>query len=350
MKLWFTKGLSNTAVAMSMIANDPLSRDMALLASHVDPLHPLRDVWQKFLVEPADAKGADYADWVYMTARREKIDLVIVQRQPRSLWPHRERFAEAGIELLIPAMPEVLDILDNKFSFQNDLNVPDLSAAGVFGHAAIPFANLAEFDAGRERLLASGEAPYGLCVKPVVGIFGSGFRRIDDDGNEFERLMSTDPEDLYRISLGGFRLALGRAEKPRPMILMPYLPGPERSVDFVAHQGELIAAVARRKVGKHQVLEVSGPAIDIVRKLARRYRLNGQCNLQTREIDGRQIVLEINARMSGGMAMSCLAGVNLPLLAVLAASGRVYPKPVYLTNRLHVAMVEKAQIINSDRL
>lgn len=87
-----------------------------------------------------------------------------------------------------------------------------------------------------------------------------------------------------------------------------------------------------------------------IEALTLRHRLNGHCNLQTREIDGRQIVLEINARMSGGMAMSCPAAVNLPLLAVLAASGRVYPEPVYITNTLHVAMVEKAQIINSDWL
>ncbi len=350
MKLWFTKGLSNTVDAIAMIAKDPLGHDMAILGSHVDPIQPLRDAWPQFLVEPRALKGPDYADWVYQTALQEKVDLIVAQRQPRSLWPERERFAAAGIRLLVPATPQVLDILDDKLLFQNDLHLADLSAAGVHGHAAIPFEDVAAFDAGREKLIASGDAKYGLCVKPVIGIFGSGFRRIDEDGNDFERLVSTDQDDLYRISLDGFRLALSRASKPRQMILMPYLPGVERSVDFVAHQGELIAAVARCKTGKHQVLEVSGPAIEIARALARRYQLNGQCNLQTREIDGRQVVLEINARMSGGMAMACLAGVNLPLLAVLSAAGLPYPDPVNLNGNLLVGMVEQARILNSDQL
>ena len=348
MKLWFTKGLSNTVEAMSMLARHPLRRDMEILGSNVDAIQPLRAAWPQFLVEPRVLKGSDYADWVYQTALEQKVDLIIAQRQPRSLWPDRARFADAGIHLLVPATPEVLDILDDKLLFQNDIDHADLSQAGVFGHAAIPFSTVAEFDAGREQLVASGKASYGVCVKPVTGIFGSGFRRIDEDGNDFDRLVSTDQDDLYRISLDGFRLALSRATQSRQMIVMPYLPGVERSVDFVSHQGMLIAAVARVKSGKHQVLEVAGPAIEIARALARRYGLNGQCNLQTREIDGRQVVLEINARMSGGMAMACLAGVNLPLLAVLSTAGLPYPDPAGLTGNLLVGMIEQARILNSD--
>ena len=348
MKVWFTKGLSNTVDAMAMIANDPLGRKMSILGSHVEAIQPLRAAWPQFLVEPRALKGREYADWVYDTAVQHKVDLIIAQRQPRSLWPERARFADAGIHLLVPATPQVLDILDDKLLFQNDLAHAELSEAGVFGHAAIPFSNVAEFDAGRDQLVASGKAIYGVCVKPVTGIFGSGFRRIDEDGNDFDRLVSTDQEDLYRISLDGFRLALSRATELRQMIVMPYLPGLERSVDFVAHQGQMIAGVARVKTGKHQVLEVAVPAIEIARVLARRSGLNGQCNLQTREIDGRQVVLEINARMSGGMAMACLAGVNLPLLAVLSAAGLPYPDPAGLIGNLLVGMIEQARILNSD--
>ncbi|MBC7738172.1 MAG: ATP-grasp domain-containing protein [Candidatus Saccharibacteria bacterium] len=350
MKVWFTKGLSNTVDAMALIANDPLGRHMSILGRHVEAIQPLRAAWPQFLVEPRALKGRDYAGWVYDTAVQQKVDLIVAQRQPRSLWPERARFAAAGIRLLVPATPPVLDLLDDKLLFQNDLGQAELAEAGVFGHAAIPFTTVDEFDAGRAQLVASGNASCGVCVKPVTGIFGSGFRRIDEDGNEFDRLVSTDQDDLYRISLDGFRLALSRSTKSRQMVVMPFLPGVERSVDFVAHQGHMIAGVARVKSGKHQRLEVTGPAIEIARVLARRYGLNGQCNLQTREIDGRQVVLEINARMSGGMAMACLAGVNLPLLAVLSAAGLPYPDPAGLTGDLLVGMIERAQILNSEAL
>jgi len=101
------------------------------------------------------------------------------------------------------------------------------------------------------------------------------------------------------------------------------LPGLERSVDFVARDGALLCAVVRVKMGKAQRLETSGPSVQMARVLADRYGLNGLCNLQTREDSaGREAVLEINPRMSGGMAMACLAGVNLPLMAVMAGLGR----------------------------
>jgi len=345
MKVWFTKGLSNTLDAVSLIKNDPSGSGIAILGSHVDPHHPLQAVCTEFLVEPAQINGAEYAGWVHETALRRNVDLIVVQRKRRSLWSERARFTSAGMKLQLPAAPEVLDLLDNKLAFQRDLDLPELAAAGVFGHVALPFADLAEFDAARELLQTQVDARYGLCVKPTVGTFGSGFRRIELDGKDFERMMSPDPEDLFRISLDGFRLALARAGRPREMLLMPYLPGPERSIDFVSRDGELIVAVARVKSVKHQVLEVAGPAIEIARRLARRYGLNGLCNLQTREIDGRQVILEINARMSGGMSMACLAGVNLPLLSILSEAGLPFPRPVNLRDGTVVAMVETARVI-----
>lgn len=350
MRIWFTNGLSNTRDAILMIKEDPKARALTLIGSHVNPDNPVRKVCHIFLAEPTSLIGADYANWIYNTALRERVDLIVVQRQPHSLWPARARFSDAGIRLLFAAAPEVLQLLDDKRAFQRDLDCPDLAAAGVFNHAAIPFSDLADLDAAHEALVRSGLTPYGLCVKPVTGMFGAGFRRLEEGGNDFARLMSSDPEDLFRISLEAFRLALGKATKPPRMILMPYLPGPERSVDFVAHEGELIAAVSRLKAGLHQILEIAGPAIDIARVLARRYGLNGQCNLQTREMDGQQMVLEINARMSGGMSMACLAGVNLPLLSVLSAAGLSYPRPTGLLDGLVVAMIEKAQVVARDQV
>ena len=351
MRIWFTKGLSNTRAAVSLIRGWEgvgVPGGLSTLASHVEPDNPLRALGYDFLVEPKGISGDAYAEWVLNTARQRAVDLIVVQRQPQSLWAHRGRFLAEGIRLLIAASPEVLALLDSKLAFQRDLAAAGLQE--VRGHAALPFQDVDGFEAARETLLANGEAPYGVCVKPVSGIFGAGFRRIDEDGRDFERLLSGNLGDLYRISLGAFRLALAAATKRREMILMPYLPGVERSVDFVSHQGQLIAAIARVKHGRHQMLEIGGAAIDCARMLAERYGLNGLCNLQTREIDGRQVVLEINARMSGGMEMACLSGVNLPLLAVLAASGLPYPKVTLPEGPITVERVEEARIVLPDHL
>ncbi len=348
MRLWFTKGLSNTRAAISLILGAGAEHGFSAIASHVDPLNPLRALGADFIVEPTGISGDDYADWVLATALQHSVDLIIAQRQPQNLWPHRARFLASGVRLLIAATPETLALLDNKLAFQRDIAAPELTAAGVHGHDAFPFRDLDSFEAARVALAASASAPYGICVKPVTGIFGSGFRRIDEDGRDFERLLSGNMADLYRISLDAFRLALKGAAKPREMILMPYLPGVERSVDFVSHEGEMIAAVARVKHGKHQQLELSGPAIICAQVLAKRYRLNGLCNLQTREIDGRQVVLEINARMSGGMEMACLSGINLPWLAVRAALDLDLPPVVTRAEPITVTRDEVVRVVSGQ--
>lgn len=345
MKVWFTKGLSSTMDAVSLVRGDPLASDIHLVGSHTDLSHPLKTICSEFIVEPPHITDDDYPVWLYDTAMQHKIDHVIGQRKPRSLWSAIPKFAGSGIGLHLPAKPETLTLLDNKLDFQTDLNCPELQGAGVFCHAALQFTNLAEFDLAWDQLSTDESYASGLCVKPVTGIFGSGFRRLDTDGKTLERLMSNDPGDLYRLPLDAFRLALSKTTLQPQMILMPYLKGPERSIDFVARDGELIVAVARVKRAKVQILETNGPAIDIARVLAHRYRLNGLCNLQTRESGGRQIVLEINARMSGGMAMACLAGVNLPLIAILSATRQPYPAPDNLQNGLAVSMVETARIV-----
>ena len=44
---------------------------------------------------------------------------------------------------------------------------------------------------------------------------------------------------------------------------MPYLPGPEYSADILADNGEVLAAVGRRKEGCLQYLEHDGAAFEL---------------------------------------------------------------------------------------
>ncbi len=342
MRIWYTKGFGNTAEAIRLIRADPAGAGFTLVAGHTDPGNPVARAAHAFIREP-EREGAAYADWLLRTARRRGIGHVVVQRHPSAVAAARGRFAAAGIGLSVAATPEVLALLADKHAFQTDLARPEVMAAGVHGHRAIPFSSVAEFDAATEELRPA--APHGLCVKPVRGIYGSGFRRIEEDDRDLERILSADPANFYRLSRRAFRAALASARKVPRMILMPYLPGVERSVDFAASRGRVLAAVCRVKKGGGQRIELKGPSIEAARVLAARYRLDGMNNLQTRECDGAQVVLEINPRMSGGMAMACLSGLNLPLIALLGGLGRSVeglPRP---RGGLMVGMARRAAIL-----
>lgn len=321
-KIWFTRGLSNIGDAISMMRADPSAQDLSFMASHVDADNPVRLAVDEFVQEPVDLHGPDYAQWVLKTAIRHQVALIVVQRKPDAIWAFRAEFAAQGVRLQITATPEVRALLDNKIRFQMDIKSPELLHAGVVGHAFHEYCTLAEFDAAWARMSLNNNIQYGLCAKPARGIFGSGFRRIEPDLDDMAQILSHDPEARFRISLAAYRNALAAAQKPEPHLLMPFLPGLERSVDFVARQGQLLYAVSRVKLGKTQRIETVSTSIEMARILATRYQLHGMCNLQTREDrEGQQTVLEINLRMSGGMAMACLAGVNLPLESVFAGLG-----------------------------
>jgi len=322
-RIWYNKGLSNTAEAIFLMRDDPAAFDLSFVASHADPENPVREFADLFIEEPGALDAAAYADWALECATRHDVALMVVQRHATALWNARESFEARGIRLQIAAAPDMRKILNDKIAFQADIAAPDILRQGVRGHAVHPFRTLSEFDTAWTAMTDAGLAQDGLCVKPASGIFGAGFRRIEEDSDEMARMLSSDPEAAFQTSLAAYRAALSGAREPVLQMLMPFLPGLERSVDFVARDGALLCAVVRAKTGKAQRLETSGPSVQMARVLADRYGLNGLCNLQTREDSaGREAVLEINPRMSGGMAMACLAGVNLPLMAVMAGLGR----------------------------
>lgn len=311
--VWFTKGLRNTVEAIAMIKGDPRGAGLRVVASHVEPDHAVLQVGDAGWLEPVEADDEAYAAWVLETAVASSVDLVVAQRRPAALASWKGRFEAAGVRLSVPATADVLDRLDRK-----DLFAQDMEAWGIPVAASVPFQDVAGFDAAVEVLSTDARAQaHGLCFKPVRGIYGSGFR-ILRAGDEFERLMKIGN---LEIDPAVFRAHLAATTHPRAMVLMSLLPGVERSVDFVVHNGTFVSGVARRKEGRHQLLEASGPSIDVARRLSKIYNLHGVCNLQTKEADGVPHILEINPRMSGGFAMACLSGVKLPLWHVLLELG-----------------------------
>jgi carbamoylphosphate synthase large subunit len=103
------------------------------------------------------------------------------------------------------------------------------------------------------------------------------------------------------------------------MLLMAYLDGHEYSVDCVGDHGRLVTAVVRKKPmqsGRGQLIDMRDDILDATAELARLYGLNGMFNVQFREGRGQLHLLEINPRMSGGIGMACVAGPNLPYIAL----------------------------------
>jgi hypothetical protein len=111
------------------------------------------------------------------------------------------------------------------------------------------------------------------------------------------------------------------------LLVSEYLNGAEYSIDCLAYDGRLYAAVPRRKLdGRMRWLEDNPELLEIARRTTEIYRLPYIFNIQVRYRDGVPKLLEINPRMSGGLYISCMSGVNFPYLAVkLLLEGEINP-------------------------
>lgn len=316
-KIWFNRGLSNSYDALGIIRVADAERRIVMRASHSDPCSPVAVRADEFVVEPEPVDDEAYVSWCLRQCLEHGVDVFIPQRRREAIGIHRPAFEAEGIRISIMGTPRVMEMVDRKHELYEDLKGTEVP---------IPpyrvFRTLEEFDLAANEIRK--EAPR-LCVKPCVGVYGAGFRILEDDGCELKRILSGD---AFRTSFGAFRSALAGSTQDRDMMLMAYLPGVERSVDVLAHRGRIVRAVARVKVGSHQVLETEGPSVEIAAQLTERHGLDGVFNLQTKEWDGAPYLLEINSRMSGGLIYSCMSGVAFPYWNIMLTAGLASPEEV----------------------
>ena len=337
-RVWFNQGLSCVDDALTVIREADRPAQLTLLASHSLTISPVHVAAEESWIEPAGSLSDDeYVDWCLQNCAAREVHLFVPGRGRRAVACRRSEFESKGTRILVAARPEVLDLLQRK-----DRLYADLAGEPILLPAHRTVRTGEELD---EAYRALSEQHTRLCIKPARSIFGAGFHVLEDEDDEYERLVSLDSS---RVGAQAFRRAMAGTQRLRDLLLMEYLPGPERSVDCLAEEGRLLAAVARVKREGRQELETSGAAIDLAAVLTRRYCLNGIFNVQTRDARGAPHLLKINPAMSGGILYACLSGLVLPYWAVVLALGlrRSQEVPVPRSG-LVVAPVSAAVIVQA---
>lgn len=307
--VWYNSGLSDLYHCARLLREAADGR-IRVMASHTDPAAPILRAADIAFTEPPHGTGsADYVQWALDVCRAGGVGLFIPSRQVEAVAEAREAFSDQGVYVHAPS-PQVQTTLAHK-----DLLYRDVEGQGLALPEYRVVRSLAQFDEAYSELR---ERHHRLCVKPTVGIFGGGFRILDEDIDDYDALLRTE---CVHVSVRAYRDALRYARRPFELMGMQYLEGAERSVDCLAVRGRLAAAVSRRKEGRRQVLESAGPVIDAARWLVARYGLDGIVNVQFKDAGGVAHLLEINPRAAGGLVYSCASGVNFPYWSAAIALG-----------------------------
>lgn len=318
-KVWFNKsGLSNYAVIESIKASAQPGEEFFFIVTHHRAGTALSAIADLFSLEPDGLKGDQYVDWCLEFATTNGVQIFFPDRSVRDLAAQRGRFNAAGVHLMVPTDHETLDTLDHKGTQyeligKDIVDIPDYKIV----------TNLSQFEEACDDLYSRHER---ICFKPAVSIFGAGFRALTEEGSAITRLMNGNNTAL---SMAEARFIFGAEESFRDLMVMEYLPGPEISVDCLALKGEVVRAICRSKIADRmqQVID-NAQTLAATAKLAKHLNLNGIFNAQFRHKDGVYYLLEINARMSGGLYVTFHSGVSLPYWAIRLALGTAQPSDV----------------------
>ncbi len=309
--VWINKYLSNTWEIIAQLRKDRHPSEFHILATHPSPHDLSRESADLFLTEPVGLSDDEYLSWCLQFAASHDVKVFIPGRKLLPLVAASDRFVASGTKILAAAGAAELNILSNKIATYSCLqrvisSIPEFLVA----RSLTEFVDAVRCLSARHRR---------VCFKPACSVYGIGFYILDEVG------FASGPR---HIRLDQALRRLERRPQFPPHLVMEYLPGPERSVDCLAHQGTLVRCVVRRKANHVQRIEQHPQIETIVDALTGKFRLNGVFNVQFRNARGIPYLLEVNPRMSGGLAMAHRAGVNLLLWAIRLAIGSAKPEQV----------------------
>jgi hypothetical protein len=308
MRVWFNRTFSSVYAAIGLIREADRDGRFHIIYSNANPHTAAARAAHEFVVEPTGLSQEDYIAWCLDFCREHRIDIFVPGKESTTLAGEHARFAAQGTRVLSAASPAALELIHDKARFYAEVALPMAPVAETLN-----FENIAQFDAAYVELRQRHPK---LCVKPSRSVFGLGFAILDEQRSSAALLIAGAQ---YHIGLDDMRRGLAELGEVRTMLLMQYLDGLEYSVDCVGDNGRLVAAVARKKpvqAGRGQLIDMRQDILDATAKLAADFGLNGCFNVQYR-MNGEQLhLLEINPRMSGGIGMACVAGPNLPWIAL----------------------------------
>jgi hypothetical protein len=312
-RIWFNKHFSSLGHIVQTIRQACLpGEELFIICSHPLATATVAQVADQFALEPVDLATDLYVDWCLDFVQRHKIDLFIPRFNAQAIVANGQRFRDLGVKLIVAADLHTFNLIENKGLFYQALG-PSLVPQPAFKVVR----NAEQF----EQAFVQLSLYHKVCFKPTEGISGRGFRVLSTGGPA-----TYSPWNGKQLSVeyGEALAELCQRDVFPELMMMEFMPGQERSVDCLAQDGKLLAAVNRLKSfdGKDELLEDNPELVEYCRRITEKIGLNGLYNVQFKESsNGRQYLLEVNARMSGGIHFSALSGVCLPYWAIRLALG-----------------------------
>ncbi|MBC2724764.1 ATP-grasp domain-containing protein [Desulfosporosinus sp.] len=331
--IYFNRCFSSTPkIIQRFLTSNP--SNFKIYISHVCPNNDLQEVADYFEVEPS-VNGRDYVDYCLDFCFKHGVNLFVPRYNVTTLIEYKEQFDRLGVKVMFVGDSETYQLLDNKLKTYEALEGANLVAIPK----AFRIENIKDFENAYNLITRIGSS---VCLKPISGIGGDGFKRILDDMTEIDELNKTTNST---ISLARINRILEHSNIVEPFMVMEYLEGDEYSIDCLGNNGELVVAVPRKKADLYrQTIEYREDLIAIAQRLTKEFSLSYLYNIQVKYHKGVAHLIEINTRMSAGIHKSCFTGVNFLDLAIKQLMGESIKTPDTIDWSLQIRTIENYEL------
>lgn len=290
------KGATKDGISLELFATD--SRD---------GFGSSANFMKAFKVPPPESK--DYLTLLNQIVSNEGIDLVIPQttRESAFLSSHLDE-----VRTKVAVLPH------NHFNLLNDKGSL-LESFREIGLPSVETKVVHSRDEFVEALDSLGFPEVELVVKPLSSSGMRGVRKVTDKLDSKEAFLGDKPH-AWSISERDLIAILGQGDWPT-LLVMPYLDGPEYSVDVFRRSGNTLVLPRKRKLIRAGIsmsteLELNNEIVGVVAKFMTHLDIEGLLGFQFILNEGTPFVLESNPRVQGTMVSSLLSGINLLWLEV----------------------------------
>ena len=303
MRVWFNHWFSSIYPLMKLLReNNP---DVTLIGSNRIETAVYRDICQEFYVEPCNLSESDYLSWCFNFCKEHQIDIFVPRGHRVVFSKNIDKFLKINTTILVCSDFELIELLEDKiktakyFKEKNICAVPEMFL-------------ISSIDEFKEKYnyLKMSYPNKAICMKNPEDEGGISFRVINPDLDMLNILNPNVYENL--INYKSVLDVLERSPHFNNFILMPYLDGPEVSVDSIMTKDGRFICVSREKIGTRVARVYYNKELsEISKKFAEVSGITMPYNMQFRKINDKYVLLEVNTRISGGCYKDLYVGVDI---------------------------------------
>lgn len=306
---WFS-AIYNT---IKSFKESDISDELFIVGSSKNEKAVYKNIVDRFYLEPDDSiNDKDYVDWLLDVCRQEKVDILFVKRRMAAVAKSIEMFNRENIKVVCDSYNNIKTLQDKSIVYAKVINtkmVPDYAVTDSYDML--------------EKLLPRYISKYDKAVvKKACDEGGTSVHivTLGESNNTFRSYEGIKQMGIENI-LNSYGLKGNMGDLPKVMI-MEYLTD-EVSIDCYLRENGDDISIARFK-GKGRVQEITRSyyleeeAIKIGKKLG----LKCPYNVQFRKSERGYKVIDVNPRMSGGIYLASMSGINIPLVCLYDILGK----------------------------